>query len=472
MEESSAPCRSILLFAFFPLGVIVDFHELELAQRAPDAPTRRLARALASALGLGAALNMPATAFAGSTFIVNTAGDPGNPGTLSLRQAVALAQPFDTVQFDGSLAGSTITLATGAIAISHGLTIQGLGRDRLTISGADTSRIFQLSCPSPGPIGVVGISSLTLSHGYKSYGEGGALFSYRCELHLSDVRVTASHAVSGGGILFDNGTISNSVVSGCEADALGGGIYVRWGPGVTNIYRSTIESNSAVTGGGGVFLQNTNNGSTGAYTLISKSTINNNRVTATTGPQYGGGGIGVHHSTLTLRYSTVYQNTAYSSGGGISFADLFSAHTSVVIRSTVSLNAAQKTPGNGLYSPSGKVVTTYSIIADNFNKYGLTDLSGTFGVYSSLVQSPGDSTISGNNSLFGFDPDLGKLDDNGGPTKTMLPNQGSPAIDAITHTFAQDQRSLPGVVNVKADMGSVERQIPEVIIFRDGFDPG
>jgi hypothetical protein len=68
---------------------------------------------------------MPATAFAGSTFIVNTAGDPGNPGTLSLRQAVALAQPFDTVQFDGSLAGSTITLATGAIAISHGLTIQG-----------------------------------------------------------------------------------------------------------------------------------------------------------------------------------------------------------------------------------------------------------------------------------------------------------------------------------------------------------
>jgi hypothetical protein len=455
------------------LGVIVDIHKLELAQRAPDAPTRRLARALASALGLGAALNIPATAFAGSTFIVNTAGDPGNPGTLSLRQAVSLAQSFDTVQFDASLAGSTITLATGAITLSHGLIIQGLGRDRLTISGADTSRIFQLSCPSPGPIGVVGISSLTLSHGYKSYGEGGALFSYRCELHLSDVRVTASHAVSGGCILFDNGSISNSIVSGCKADALGGGIYVRSGPGNTSIYRSTIESNSAVTGGGGVFLQNTNNGTTDIYTLVSRSTINNNRVTAATGPQYGGGGIAVHHSPLKVRYSTVYHNTAYSSGGGISFADLFSAATSIVSRSTVSLNAAQKTPGNGLYSPpSVKAVTTYSIIAGNFNKYGLTDLSGTFGVYYSLVQAPGDATISGTGSQFGIDPDLGKLDENGGATKTMLPNLGSPAIDAFSHTFAQDQRGVPGVVNVKADMGSVERQVPEVIIFRDGFNPG
>ena len=35
-----------------------------------------------------------------------------------------------------------------------------------------------------------------------------------------------------------------------------------------------------------------------------------------------------------------------------------------------------------------------------------------------------------------------------------------------------NSRGVNRCVNGKADMGAVERQIPEVIIFRNGFDPG
>jgi len=42
---------------------------------------------------------------------------------------------------------------------------------------------------------------------------------------------------------------------------------------------------------------------------------------------------------------------------------------------------------------------------------------------------------------------------------------GDPAL-----TNGSDQRGLSRVVNGRADMGAVERQYPEDVIFRDGFD--
>jgi hypothetical protein len=106
-------------------------------------------------------------------------------------------------------------------------------------------------------------------------------------------------------------------------------------------------------------------------------------------------------------------------------------------------------------------------------EYGLTDLSGAVNFSYSLVLSPGNATITGNGSLIGVDPKLGALDVNGGVTQTMLPNAASPAVDAIpTCPDGIDQRTVKSCVNGKMDMGAVERQIPEVIIFRDGFESG
>ena len=75
----------------------------------------------------------------------------------------------------------------------------------------------------------------------------------------------------------------------------------------------------------------------------------------------------------------------------------------------------------------------------------------------------GDTT----GNIIGVDPMLGPLADNGGPTLTMEPLPGSPAIDAGSCSDqTRDQRGLPrpvddpGAPNVDdgCDVGAVEKQ--------------
>ena len=58
------------------------------------------------------------------------------------------------------------------------------------------------------------------------------------------------------------------------------------------------------------------------------------------------------------------------------------------------------------------------------------------------------------------DPLLGDLLDNGGPTRTMLPLVGSPAIDNGVPGAcpAVDQRGLPRLVGGTCDVGAAETQ--------------
>lgn len=74
-----------------------------------------------------------------------------------------------------------------------------------------------------------------------------------------------------------------------------------------------------------------------------------------------------------------------------------------------------------------------------------------------------DEVVLGAGNQLETDPDLGPLQNNGGLTPTMLPNEGSPAIDmgnpAIASAPAADQRGLARVVN-RIDIGAVETPAP------------
>ena len=81
--------------------------------------------------------------------VVDTAADESDgdysAGDFSLREAIELANATagaDTIVFAAGLAGSTITLTSGELAIIDDLTITGLGADQLTISGDHASRIL------------------------------------------------------------------------------------------------------------------------------------------------------------------------------------------------------------------------------------------------------------------------------------------------------------------------------------------
>ena len=72
-------------------------------------------------------------------------GDYG-AGNLSLREAIAIALPGDTIAFDLAVfpdpTAGTITLALGELLVNKALTING--DDRVTLDGNGAARIFNL----------------------------------------------------------------------------------------------------------------------------------------------------------------------------------------------------------------------------------------------------------------------------------------------------------------------------------------
>jgi predicted outer membrane repeat protein len=66
-------------------------------------------------------------------------------------------------------------------------------------------------------------------------------------------------------------------------------------------------------------------------------------------------------------------------------------------------------------------------------------------------------SYTGGPNLVGGNPLLASLGDYGGPTQTMPPLPGSPAIDvADTSDFSTDQRGFPRVLGTAPDFGAVE----------------
>jgi predicted outer membrane repeat protein len=75
-------------------------------------------------------------------------------------------------------------------------------------------------------------------------------------------------------------------------------------------------------------------------------------------------------------------------------------------------------------------------------------------------------------NLISTSPLLGPLQNNGGFTPTLMPDLGSSAIDAGNDGTceAADQRGVIRPKGAHCDIGSVERQAAEDVIFNSGFD--
>jgi hypothetical protein len=200
--------------------------------------------------------------------VVNT-NDSG-PG--SLRAILSAANDGDTVKFDDSLNGQMITLTSGDLAIDVSLTIQGLGADQSTISGNNTSRIFDIT----NSAAAVSISGLTITDGRAQ--QGGGIYDEGGTLNLS-------HSV-----LTDNRAIGESALGNFAygSDGLGGGVYVA--TGTLSVDHSTFADDEAIGGTG-------------------------NGIQRGFGGNGAGGGIYLLLSTLTLTHSQFIDNLAQGGDG-------------------------------------------------------------------------------------------------------------------------------------------------------------
>ncbi|MCP4543075.1 MAG: hypothetical protein GY832_38665, partial [Chloroflexi bacterium] len=198
---------------------------------------------LAVLAGLGGSLPH---AHADTYTVTNT--DAAGPG--SLRQAILDTNGnagHDTINF--GIRGAIVL--TGALpAIGDNLTITGPGVEQLSISGANTYRVFSITT------GVaVTITKVTVRDG--SAANGGGIYN-NGTLLLQDMRVVGNSATNdGGGVYVNQGsaTLNSIQIVNNSATNNGGGVYVYDGSATLN--RTQVVNNSAAYGGGLFVSQNT-----------------------------------------------------------------------------------------------------------------------------------------------------------------------------------------------------------------------
>jgi uncharacterized repeat protein (TIGR01451 family) len=353
--------------------------------------------------------------FACGNSIVVTAN--GNSGAGSLRQAILDACPGATITFDVTVT-SPITVSS-ELVINKNLTIQGPTSSGLTISGNNASRVFNINAGMS-----LAISNLTIDSGRAAFGGG---------IYNQGALILTSSTISNNKTT-DGSDTTDATNGGNSGD--GGGIY---STGTLTLINSTISGNK--TGRGGDASGTGNGGNSG-------------------------NGAGIYHTgALTLTNTTVTKNQTGRVGAPVS------PNTTGIPGSTVGT-------GGGISRSGGTLILNNTIVADNRDGFSdPDDINGTVDSASAsnlIGSSAGFNGISngtnGNQigqSAVPLSPQLGALADNGGPTKTHLPQQLSPAIDAGSNALAKDQSNNPltsdqrgpgfdRILNGTVEIGAVE----------------
>ena len=393
------------------------------------------------------------------TFRVTNTNDAGEG---SLRNAInqANANPGqDMVLFNPDLMG-TIGLTSGTLAVTDPVGIFGPQRTQdqlLTIAADQTFRVFNINDGTNALIDVT-IDCLRITNG-GGVSNGAGIFN-REDLLLKGSIISGNTATNVGGAIYNNfdstATVSNSTISGNTARFGGGISSVGFGTTAT-VSNSTISGNMATSYGGGI-----------ANFAGSRTIVNNSTISGNTADGSGGGIENDDGSRTIVNNSTISGNTAGRYGGGI---DNFESTVNVTY-TTIANNTAST--GGGIYNDSSSYIDSTAnvgntIIGNNAATIA-PDASGTFNSQGfNLVENPnGNTGFNQPGDLTSQDPQLGTLQDNGGPTQTQALLAGSPAIDAGDPTFtpppATDQRGSDRVADgngdgvPRLDIGAFERQ--------------
>jgi fibronectin-binding autotransporter adhesin len=378
---------------------------------------------------IGVPLSSPA-----ANMVVNNRND-GGAGSLRGAVTTANANPdADVITFDPALAGQGIALST-QIVLSNHVTIDASGLAGgifIFNNGTPTARLFEVAgnavvelnhltmlggrttttATDGGAIwvnaasasGALTLNHCTLAHNIAcEYGRGGAI-----AVDATDFAATLNHCTVAHNAAFDGGGISQ-------------------GGGRLTVNNCTFSHNMAIDKGGAIRAS--------ATVTVNGSSIHNNYAQ---GQANGGGGI--FAGTVIANNSTIVNNRAGSFGGGV-------VGQSLLTNCTISGNVAFNGRG-GITSSGSSSAWVNTIVAGNS--------APTFANF----QSPAPVV---SNSLTNGDPQLAPLGDYGGPTPTMPPLAGSPAIDAgddsVTNSLAADQRGYPRLGGAHVDIGAVERQM-------------
>jgi hypothetical protein len=415
-----------------------------------------------------------------TTFTVSNTSDAGAG---SLRRTIDSANADNTATagsphvIDATGISGTIGLQSALPIIANHMSINGPGASSLTITRTVETEfriVYVLGAYT------VRIADLSVTNGSSS--EAGGILTHVAATTIDNCTISGNHATFAGGVENQGGgvgtlTMNNCTISGNSAEGYAGGISAK---GVVTLNNCTVSGNSALYGGGMVSEQS------------GRVTLNNCTVSGNSAEQ-GGGILNNERKVLVVNSSTISGNTASGNGGGISNQ----IGTITLVNSTLSGNSASSA-GGGIVS-SGTIHTSHDdgngnqvpdtiypeLILTNATISGNTSSDGGGILVGSGTASPLNTIIAGNSAtstgpdIFGAmdsqghniigntsgnsgwidsdlqneDPELGPLQDNGGPAETMAIACGSPALDAGDNTDAPgtDQRGEDRVVDGDCD---------------------
>ncbi len=374
--------------------------------------------------------------------LAGMAGNPGMGGAVyNLGDLVIEGSRFLTNTVSGGSGGNGGTGGSGAWNVGSG----GNGGSGASGGGGAIYNVGKLgltNCTfayntasgggggSGGAKGPHGFGGLAGEGGVGASARGGAVFS----TNLIDVAncTFSGNRASGGGTASGG---SDNNLNGMDG-ARGGGAY---GGGIANqgeasFINCTLSGNTAQGGPGG-------KGGNGA------STAGNG---GNGGDAYGGGIYNTN--TTSLLHCTVANCSAIGGTNGLAGSGAFAGQPGTVGRS----RGSGVSNGGGAFNLKNTILGTNSVGGVGY---------GTFVDQGNNI-SADKTLVLGASSKVNTDPKLGPLAANGGPTQTMLPLPGSPAVHAadLVEGLDVDQRGLPrpATLDVPSDIGAVEGQPPKI----------
>ena len=304
---------------------------------------------------------------------------------------------------------------------------------------------------------------LTLAATGSAVQAGPVLVTTTADTGSGSLRSAIASAVNGGVVNFAAdlsgatitlaSTLAINTGLTIDASALPGGVQIN-GNGAVTVFAvaSTVVLNSLTITNG---YTSSDIGQGGGIDNFGNLTLNQCTLSGNNAANVGGGGI-YNYGTLTLNQCTLSGNNATNGNGG----GAYNAGTATLNQCTLSGNYAVGA-GGGIYNP-GILTMINTIVAGDSGSPGADIFSDGFSILTyggpNLVQSVNTyfSTVTGPAPLTA-DPQLAPLGNYGGPTQTMPPLPGSPAIDAAAaSSFSTDQRGFPRVLGVAPDLGAVE----------------
>jgi hypothetical protein len=429
-----------------------------------------------------------------STYTVNALTDSGAGSGLTgdLRYCITNATSGnDTITFGVT---GTIQLKSALPALNASVAIQGPGASQVTLERFPGGNSSSFDLLQVGNAATVEISGLTLINhvGYVLDNSGSAI--------LRGCTESGGAGGSYGGIdNFGSATVSDCTFSGNNITA----IYNIGSATVSDCtlldnYGGAIGNNGTLTVNDSTVMNNGSGALSNSGTLIiNNSTVADNFLNGGQGAASSGGGIlsfagdgmgaGIYMGAGTLTINsctlegnraaggsatTLYAQLGYSAGNGLGGGLYIAGGTVSINNSTIADNTASggsffsdgTGSGGGIYNAAGPGALQMhdTILADD-TADAAPDLDGGFTSlgHNLIGNSSGGSGFAASD-LLNVKPQLGPLQNNGGPTQTMALLPGSPAIDAGDNTGAPayDQRGpgFPRIVNDTIDIGAFEVQ--------------